>query len=188
MHIKEIENQQLYYWAYGMNTSSRQMTNMFDYCEPVGPATLNGYHLTFAQFANVEPGGSVQGVLWKINRDTLKQLDHREGWPTMYRRKLMPVTCNGQQYRAVVYYMTPDFLEDYRGESPSKNYIKTIASGYLEFGLPIDQIRKALVDSKVRVESFAEDASCGAVASGGIAPVAQPMGTLIKRNPKETEE
>lgn len=146
----------LYYLAYGMNTSDRVMAT-HDYCKPVGGAILNGYHLTFAQFANIEPGGRMGGVLWEIDKQTLKELDMQEGYPKMYTRKIVPVTCQGEMYKAIVYIMTPEYAEYYHEASPSKGYIKMLASGYQAYGISIEQIKKGLRDSNVTVESYEGD-------------------------------
>lgn len=163
MKINELRNrpiakttEPMYYFSYGMNTSPRVMAT-HDYCKQVGGCILNGYHLSFSQFANIIPGGQMGGVLWEIDHETLKDLDMQEGYPTMYTRKVVPVTCKGKAYKAIIYIMTPEYQQYYHEASPSKSYIKTLAAGYQAFGLPVQQIKKALSDSNVTVEGYQGD-------------------------------
>ena len=150
--MKIDELQKYYYFAYGMNTAPRMMSQ-YSYCEPIGAGTLSGFHLTFRQFANVERGGSVQGVIWKIDIDTLRDLDTREGYPTMYGRQFVNIKgTDGNTYRSYVYIMTDKYVKDCTGYPPSRNYIKMLADGYGKFNIPVDQIRQGLNVSEVSID------------------------------------
>ena len=152
------EEKPLYYLAYGMNTCPRVMS-AHEYCKPIGGVILDGHKLSFAQFADIipTPGKRMGCALWEIDKTTLASLDAQEGYPTMYTRKIVPVTCKGKAYKAIVYLMTPEYKEYYHEASPSKSYIKTLAAGYQAFGLPVQQIKKALSDSNVTVEGYQGD-------------------------------
>ena len=144
--------QKYYYFAYGMNTDPRMMKH-YEYCVPICAGTLPGFHLTFRQFANVERGGSVIGAIWQIDQLTLKGLDMREGFPEMYGRQFCSIQGeDGKTYRAYVYLMNSKYVRMAKGYPPSRNYIKMLATGYTEFGIPIDQIRKGLQDSEVSID------------------------------------
>lgn len=150
--MKVDELQKYYYFAYGMNTAPRMMSQ-YSYCEPIGAGMLNGYHLTFRQFANVERGGSLMGVIWKIDIDTLRALDTREGYPTMYGRQFINIKgTDGKIYRSYVYIMTDEYVEQCTGYPPSRNYIKMLADGYGKFGISVDQIRQGLEVSEVSID------------------------------------
>lgn len=135
------------YFAYGMNTCSRIM-DRHDVCIPVGTATLNGYHLVFKYHASIMPGGTMQGVLWRINEDTLASIDVQEGYPKYYDRTIVIVECNGKKYEAYTYLMNvhhkPTSLS-ILGPLPSIEYLRHIFEGYKEFGIPLSQLHDALV-------------------------------------------
>jgi gamma-glutamylcyclotransferase (GGCT)/AIG2-like uncharacterized protein YtfP len=149
------EEKPLYYLAYGMNTDPRVMS-VHEYCKPIGGVILDGHKLSFAQFADIipTPGKRMGCALWEIDKITLASLDAQEGYPTMYTRKIVTVTCKGQPYKAIVYQMTKSNREYFDGYSPSKGYIKNLVAGYQAFGIPIEQIKQALRDEQLTVEGF----------------------------------
>jgi hypothetical protein len=155
---KQKEEPPLYYLAYGMNTDPRIMS-VHEYCIPVGGVILDGHKLAFAQFADIipTPGRKMGGVLWKIDKTTLASLDMQEGYPSMYNRKIVNVTCKGKPYKAIVYQMTAETRVYYDGYSPSKGYIKNLVAGYQAFGIPLEQIKQALRDKQLTVEGLESD-------------------------------
>ena len=152
---KQKEEKPLYYLAYGMNTCPRVMS-VHEYCKPIGGVILDGHKLSFAQFADIipTPGKRMGCALWEIDKTTLASLDAQEGYPTMYTRKIVTVTCKGKPYKAIVYQMTKSNKEYFEGYSPSKDYIKHLVAGYQAFGIPIEQIKQALRDEQLTVEGF----------------------------------
>jgi gamma-glutamylcyclotransferase (GGCT)/AIG2-like uncharacterized protein YtfP len=114
---------------------------------PIGSATLDGYHLEFAYFATIAKGGTMQGALWEIDEHTLKQLDKREGYPEFYTRFVVPVTIDetNEIVNAIVYQMTPGYVE-FRvvDKLVSDYYLDMLRSGYTTFGIPLSQINRAL--------------------------------------------
>jgi gamma-glutamylcyclotransferase (GGCT)/AIG2-like uncharacterized protein YtfP len=132
-----------YFFSYGMCCNPNIMAR-HDYCKPIGKATLPGYHLIFRFHASIERGDQVDGVLWEIDEDTLHRLDEQEGCPSYYIRKVLPVTCNGETYDAVVYIMSYTISCSTIGVEPNKHYLEMIEEGYSAFGIDHDQISKAL--------------------------------------------
>ncbi len=131
-----------YYFSYGMNTDPAAM-GYESHCTPIGAAKLEGYHLEFSYFATIEPGGSMMGVLWEIDSETLRQLDSREGYPHFYDRRVVNVFHETETYGAIVYFMTDRYSGNVR-EQPPQHYVDRLTTGYTEFGIPLTQIEEAL--------------------------------------------
>lgn len=131
------------YFAYGSNLNKEQMKYRCPKARQVTSATLDGYRLVFRGVADVikSPGYEVQGGLWKITKSCLKALDRYEGYPSLYRRKFVPVFVNelpGEYCMAIVYYMVTGTLHQ-----PSNYYLSSILEGYGDFGItPYDDILK----------------------------------------------
>jgi gamma-glutamylcyclotransferase (GGCT)/AIG2-like uncharacterized protein YtfP len=151
MLITEISDQlPIYYFAYGMLTSPRIMSQTAAYTnvpvEAVGKAELKNHKLEMYHFANVaeETGSTVFGVLWKLDRKVIAELDAIEGYPQMYDRRTKAVYVDGKKYAAEVYMMTPETLESFEGSVASKTYINKVKQGYKHFKVPYEQVEKAV--------------------------------------------
>ena len=144
MTFDDINNKNIYYFAYGMLTDPDYMGA----AELVGPAELNGFKFTLYMYANVEnnPGSKVVGALWRIDQDLLDELDMVEGYPSLYNRITVPVYSNGKMYKAQVYTMTLDTRKRLKKSYPSEHYIQTIIKGYNHAGLNLDQLYNSLED------------------------------------------
>lgn len=140
-----------YYFAYGMNTDPGAMALRTGQPTAVGAATLKDYRFRFAVHADVypHPGGAVDGVLWLLNEDQLRQLDQREGYPHYYDRSIVEVEADGQVYNAWVYWMTPG----HPTSPPSEGYLDMLCRGYGHFGVRQDQIELALLESEAAEEA-----------------------------------
>lgn len=138
MRYDEFKPEPIYYFAYGMLTDPGNMPDL----EPVGAAKLPNFAFEMLAYANVVamPNSHVDGVLWAIDRRTLSQLDRVEGYPSLYDRKTFPVFANGQRYEAWVYVMTPETRERLQGSLPSRNYVRSIRTGYRHAGVPLTQL------------------------------------------------
>lgn len=142
MTFDDINNKNIYYFAYGMLTDPDYMGA----AEFVGPAELNGFKFTLYMYANVEnnPGSKVVGALWRIDQDLLDELDMIEGYPSLYNRISVPVYAKGKMYKAQVYTMTSDTRKRLKKTYPSEHYIQTIIKGYKHAGLNLDQLYNSL--------------------------------------------
>jgi gamma-glutamylcyclotransferase (GGCT)/AIG2-like uncharacterized protein YtfP len=137
------------FFSYGMLCDP----NLMPGTELIGMAVLPNFQYEMLAFANVVPtaGSRVYGTLWNINRKFLGELDRVEGYPTLYDRKTVPCTANGQRYEAAVYTMTPETRDTMEGTTPSQRYINKIVRGYKHAGVPLDQLRLALKNTYKRV-------------------------------------
>ena len=154
MRAEEFSPAPVYYFAYGMLTDPKNMPG----CQAIGAARLHNHRLEFYQYADVEQhaGSEVRGVLWSLPNGMLSQLDQVEGVPYLYNRKTMPVTAGGQRYEAYVYTMTPQARQQVQDRAPSLGYLRTLARGYIEFGLPNNQLHSAIQRANAPGSELAE--------------------------------
>ena len=131
-----------YYFAYGMLTNPKLMRG----ANLIGVGELKNFEYKMYQFANVEEntGDTTYGCLWEIDRAQLQRLDRMEGYPTMYDRKTYPVYVDGKKYEAEVFVMTPETRHYVRGTFPSRVYIEDVARGYLNAGVPTQQLKHSI--------------------------------------------
>jgi len=147
------------YFAYGSNLNRDGMAARCPDSAPLHPAVLKDWVLTFRGVADVKPrdGGIAHGALWEISDRDLARLDRYEGWPSLYRRELLPVRIGERKLRAITYVMN----DDYAG-LPSPLYYRTILHGYKQWGLPLDALEtaRAMVKKKLAglgVRTFVPD-------------------------------
>ena len=166
----------VYYFAYGMLTDPKNMPG----CQAIGAARLHNHRLEFYQYADVEEhaGSEVQGVLWSLPINMLSQLDQVEGVPYLYNRKTMPVTVGGQRYEAYVYTMTPQARQQVQNRAPSVSYLRTLARGYIQFGLPNRQLHSAIQRAS-RPESELAEVAMNPGAFAASAQQAADRGVLV---------
>lgn len=125
------------YLAYGSNMNLEQMAFRCPTAKVLGPATLEGFKLTFRgtlgrAVANIEPNqeGRVPVLLWEIQLADEVALDRYEGFPTLYRKQMLSIKFNGRRQQVMAYVMNPGRS---RGV-PSTSYFNTIREGYLSAG------------------------------------------------------
>jgi gamma-glutamylcyclotransferase (GGCT)/AIG2-like uncharacterized protein YtfP len=148
VNLLELETRydapKVYYFAYGMLTDPRNMYG----AEMVGRAELRNHVLEFRRFATVVPsaGNHMYGVLWELPPGYLSRLDRLEGYPEMYDRRTVPVTCEGKKYIAEMYVMTPAYTQYFHHHRavPGLEYLKQLAKGYIHAGIPNSQLHDAV--------------------------------------------
>lgn len=142
MNFNDINNKNIYYFAYGMLTDP----DYIGAADFIGPAELRGFKFKLYRYANVEasPGSTVVGTLWRIDQALLDELDIVEGYPSLYNRKSVPVYSSGKMYKAQVYTMTLDTRQRLKNTYPTEHYIQTIVKGYKHAGLNLDQLYNSL--------------------------------------------
>ena len=136
------------YFAYGSNLDLEGMASRCPDSEPVGRAILDGWTLTFRGVADIERRAGLQthGALWRISDRDLERLDAYEGYPSLYRRELVPVRTAEGELVALTYVMNDDYLG-----LPSLPYYGTIKRGYEHWGLPMLALEMALAQVKNRL-------------------------------------
>lgn len=168
----------IYYFAYGMLTDPANVPN----AKLVGRAVLPNFRFEMLQYANVVPdaGSKLFGTLWEIDDKLLRQLDRIEGYPSFYDRKTVPVAVDGKRYEAEVYVMTPHARDSLEGTTPDDSYIKQVANGYRNAGIPLSQMEDAL-------ESEPEDDHSSKVFYHGSMETL-PIGTILRPNPEYEQQ
>jgi gamma-glutamylcyclotransferase (GGCT)/AIG2-like uncharacterized protein YtfP len=132
----------VYYFAYGMLTDPEIMKGL----QLVGVGELKNFEYEMFAYANVHPnpGHSVYGCVWSIDRQVIAQLDRTEGYPSLYDRRTYPVYVDGNKVVAEVYVMTPQTREELWNEQPSQQYVNRIVRGYKNAGVPMFQLERAI--------------------------------------------
>jgi gamma-glutamylcyclotransferase (GGCT)/AIG2-like uncharacterized protein YtfP len=138
----EAGGQPTYYFAYGMLTDPEIMSGI----DLVGVGELRNFRYEMYAYANVtpEPGSTVYGCLWAVDRQIISRLDNIEGYPSLYDRRIYPVWVDGKKYAAEVYVMTPQTVQQMQGNNPTQGYVDKIVRGYNHAGVPLEQLKKAL--------------------------------------------
>lgn len=121
-------------FTYGMLTNSNVMSPD---AVRLGAAELPGYGWEMLSHANVFkcPGNTVNGVLWEIDYQLLKQLDRREGYPYSYYREMVQVRHRNRNRAAWVYVMTRRHRRQVRSCYPSEHYFYSVLEGLEESGI-----------------------------------------------------
>lgn len=135
------------YIAYGSNLNLQQMKHRCPTAKPLGTAVLHNYELLFrggrrGGVATVEQreGFIVPVLLWDIRPKDEAALDGFEGFPKMYGKQMMEVEFGGRYLAAMVYVMSPGHEAGF----PSKEYLNTIAAGYLTAGFNLGILTDAV--------------------------------------------
>lgn len=141
------------YVAYGSNLNLEQMSYRCPTAKLITTGEIKNYELQFkgrpnCSFATIAPkeNSSVPVALWKINSYDELMLDRYEGYPNSYFKDDINVNVGGRDVSAMVYIM--DLKQNFG--LPSEGYYDTVAQGYLDCGLDIDVLNKAVNDSAER--------------------------------------
>lgn len=145
--------QETLYIAYGSNLNLPQMSVRCPTARVVGTSEIKDYELLFrgsprSAVATVEPlkGSSVPVLLWKLKERDLQALDHYEGYPSFYRKEILPVELKGKTTSAMVYIMN----DGHPLGAPSDYYLNTIMEGYRSAGFDTDFLELA-VEKSIRL-------------------------------------
>lgn len=148
------------YFAYGSNINLDQMACRCPAAEVVGPVILDNYKLLFrgnyrgTGVATIKPhkGRKVYGLLWKLTPECEKSLDIYEGFPHLYDKQSVTVhDDSGQEFTVMVYVMT-DLCKT--PAMPSAGYYLGIRDGFIQNGLPVKALEKAVHYSQKEVAAF----------------------------------
>jgi len=140
-----------YYIAYGSNLSVSQMKYRTPDARIVGTAVLDGWGLTFKEFATIEQkeNHTTPVLVWEISEGDEKNLDRYEGFPNLYYKKDLEVTVTPLDdsdpitLTAMVYIMD----EKYDYDMPSLYYYAILVNGYERFGFDRTKLADSLEES-----------------------------------------
>ena len=130
----------MYYFAYGLNLSKKQMAERCPNSKPKFSAVLPNYKLIFVGWsrqlkggiASIKPfkGEKVSGAVYEITESDMKKLDRFEDYPTVYNRFNIKVwTEDGDPVEAVTYIKNEQSPET----KPSPEVLNVIRQGYREW-------------------------------------------------------
>ncbi|HDL17174.1 MAG TPA: gamma-glutamylcyclotransferase [Rhizobiales bacterium] len=133
-----------FYFAYGSNMSSRQMSQRCPGARPVGSAQLRNwrFHVTTRGSASILPhdGGVVHGVIWRCAPGHFHMLDKYEGvaWRNYRRRHVRVDLACGAAATAITYVGT----RIYPGRARVSYMATAVLPGAQAFGLPASYIEE----------------------------------------------
>ena len=140
------------YFAYGSNLDEAQMRERCRSARPRGQATLRHHALVFGGFSHRwggavasiqrERGPQVEGVLYRISRRDLANLDRIEGHPYAYKRVRRVVTDSTGRKRMVWTYRQPD--DGFEPWMPPPEYFRVIVGAYRRLGLDPTPLARAV--------------------------------------------
>lgn len=151
-----------FYLAYGSNLSLKQMAYRCPTAEVFGRTTLPGWRLWFrgegSAVATIEPedGATVPVLIWSIEPQDEQALDVYEGWPYLYRKKVLRVKVNGRWVSAMAYLMN---TEGRPYGTPSRVYLDTILEGYQNVGFDESILWQAALSSHAKAKEEASHSS-----------------------------
>lgn len=134
------------YLAYGSNMNQKQMAYRCPTAQVLGTSELPGYEMVFRGnrydngVATVEPleGGSVPVLLWDIQKQDEKALDHYEGFSVLYTKKTLENPLKDNIVTAMLYVMAPG----YELAPPFDSYYHTIEEGYKAAGFDTSRLKQ----------------------------------------------
>ena len=87
-----------YYFAYGSNLNSRQMSSRCPTARKAGTYLLKGYELEFRCYLTIKPSpGKVVPIgVFAISEDDERRLDRYEGYPIHYRKQTLEIEKDGE--------------------------------------------------------------------------------------------
>jgi len=133
------------YGAYGSNLNKDQMRFRCPKATPVASYGLDGYALKFRGVADIQESTWNDYVplgLWRITNTCEKALDRYEGVENGFYEKKFVHT----HYGKVMYYVMCQQDSIY---PPSDAYLNGIATGYFDFKLDNQLLKKAVTDSYI---------------------------------------
>jgi len=121
------------YFAYGANLNIDSMRHRCPGAVAIQPWYLEDHRLAFSGVATVQPapGQRVPGALWAITDECERSLDRFEAYPSLYRKQ--QVEMAGQP---VMFYV----MNQVSPAEPAVDYLMTIAEGYGDFGLDLQDL------------------------------------------------
>lgn len=144
------------YIAYGSNMVEEQMAYRCPNARLIGMGQLPNHRLEFYLHATVERsrahGASVPVVVWEIDEEDEKNLDHYEGFPKYYtKHKRKVVMDDGSQIEGMVYIMNM-----IRPLIPHASYYNGIRDAYLKLGIgsEIKRVLEPALNRSIKRDRF----------------------------------
>ena len=129
----------LYYFAFGSNMDKQQMIDREVEFTEMQKGIMKDWKLVFNKrkwkgegvgFANIVPeyGLTVEGIIYKVNENTIQTLDDLEGIPKAYHKKTMLVeNINKESVNCIVYIANHSRTNN--SLKPEKKYLNHLLAG-----------------------------------------------------------
>lgn len=130
-------------FAYADDTNFNVMLEHCPDAHFVGTATLRGHELIFRGVADYTPsrGHDLKGALWLMTECELLSLKQKDYTPGIYTADTVSVIRdNGESVEAQAFNARHCFSI----HSPSKTYRDQIVQGYIDCGIPLQQLNDAI--------------------------------------------
>lgn len=140
------------YIIYGRHLSSSHMRKYCPTANPIAVASLKDHQLVFQHrlegacaIANVIPakGQEVPVVIWELSEKDERYMDRIKGiGDGLFRKEQVDIEVDGKTLQALIYVMDPGPVG-----VPTDRYLRPMAEGYSEFGLPIKALNDAITQA-----------------------------------------
>ncbi len=135
----------MYYFAYGSNMDSKRMVKRGVEFFERKRGILHGFKLAFNKISSNNPqegfaniveckNSAVEGIIYKINQQSLNKLDMYEGYPEHYIRNIVDIETDSDTVEAIVYAANPKKIDE--NLLPKEEYLNYLLGGcdYLSDG------------------------------------------------------
>lgn len=154
-----------YYFAYGSNLNYTRLYNRCPSAEVVRKGIVEGYQLEFMEnnsrriVANIveAKNSHVEGVIFYISDEDMKNLDKCEGHPTVYHREEVVVkSLRAKDTKCITYIMPLEFGYTYKSKGyyynrkygvPTNEYFNHIYTGYNMWSLTQRSLQNAYANA-----------------------------------------
>lgn len=137
------------YFGYGSNMDVAQMRRRCPTATIYGPGHIKNRRLAFCGQSGLwnggvatvlpAPGKTVYGLIWLLKQSDLDSLDHYEGHPGFYERKM--ITTVDEKHGGTV--KTWVYILEGRAETrPSPEYLNVIKKAYIKYGWDMTELNK----------------------------------------------
>lgn len=135
------------YFAYGANLNLATMGKRCPSAVPLRQTALNGWKMVFHGAADIvpAPGGRVYGALYRITPADKAALDRYEG---VEHGTYTDILFEDEGATIFAYHMN---LGTEKLSPPREKYLRIVQQGYLDWKLPDEQLRQALLDAGVSI-------------------------------------
>jgi gamma-glutamylcyclotransferase len=127
-----------YYFAFGSNMNKERMKERNARFAEMQKGIIKDWKLVFnkinsrkdgAGFANIEPekDSVVEGIIYKVEEDTLQKLDRFEGVPNHYIREMLKVENDKGVVNCTTYIANPSKIDN--SLKPEKSYLNHLLEG-----------------------------------------------------------
>lgn len=135
------------YIIYGRNLNKERMHRLCQTANPIAVATLKDHQLVFqgrthGAHANVIPanGQEVPVVIWELSEEEEIRMDVDQGIGYgRCKKERVDIEVNGEMLQALIYVTDPGPYG-----VPTDRYLRHMADGYRDFGLPIKILNDAI--------------------------------------------